>query len=474
MDLRDALLLILASAVALVFAHGVWRAYFGQPKLKIKLDKQFRNSSPMAEADELSMLKAELPNGGARVVRTLSQDAVARQHQGQTLVSSQSEPRLRLTAAEAAPSSVSGPDTPSLSNTGGNEPLRVRQVKSPAIDQAENLNDEAERERSENADAASIAPEVLPSHTLEESTLSVEHPAWIGEEPNSNLMTNLSGQVPTLNQVVGSSRPVGSEGDTQRLDQDPMSSTIAPDPNASGSVGEHQASALNSDSNSKSESRISAVSLPHSAHDHQPKLTQTTMFDEQQVALDRGNAKRESAKARSASSAQPYRSPHEPQRSDESANERQAQENKKPRKSAQRKVRPPVVVHLVGKMSLDRLASVINNVGWSVDPVGVFHFYSPEGERCFTLTNLVEPGVFDFEEPSISLPGVSLILSLSDVSDPVWAYRILLREAAKLADVGQALMTDGRRQPLTLESIEAMTRELASLRPSRRRVRASA
>ncbi len=125
-------------------------------------------------------------------------------------------------------------------------------------------------------------------------------------------------------------------------------------------------------------------------------------------------------------------------------------------------------------MSLDRLASVINNVGWSVDPVGVFHFYSPEGERCFTLTNLVEPGVFDFEEPSMSLPGVSLILSLNEVSDPVWAYRILLREAAKLADVGQALMTDGRRQPLTLESIEAMTRELASLRPSRRRVRASA
>ena len=29
LELRDALLLVLASAVALVFAHGVWRAYFG-------------------------------------------------------------------------------------------------------------------------------------------------------------------------------------------------------------------------------------------------------------------------------------------------------------------------------------------------------------------------------------------------------------------------------------------------------------
>ena len=94
MDLRDSLLLILASAVALVFAHGVWRTYFGQPKLKIKLDKQFCNSSPMAEEDELSMLKAELPNGGARVVRTLSQEAVVRQHQGRTLLSPQIKPSL--------------------------------------------------------------------------------------------------------------------------------------------------------------------------------------------------------------------------------------------------------------------------------------------------------------------------------------------------------------------------------------------
>ncbi|MEK9588201.1 MAG: hypothetical protein VW349_07160, partial [Gammaproteobacteria bacterium] len=68
MELRDALLLVLASAVALVFAHGVWRAYFGQPKLKMKLDRQFQNSAPIIEGDELAMLKAELPNGGARVV----------------------------------------------------------------------------------------------------------------------------------------------------------------------------------------------------------------------------------------------------------------------------------------------------------------------------------------------------------------------------------------------------------------------
>lgn len=474
MDLRDALLLILASAVALVFAHGVWRAYFGQPKLKIKLDKQFRNSSPMAEEDELSMLKAELPNGGARVVRTLSQDAVVRQHQSRTLVSPQMEPRLRPTAAMAAPSSVNGSDAPSSSNARDDERLRGQHAQTHAPDRSEKLGDGTEFRRSKSANASPLSSDEVTSQPLVESTLKVEHPAWIGEEASSNLMMNSSGQVPTVNQVVGSARPVVSEGDAQAPDQDRMSSIVEPDLRDGASADEHQGLALTSDASDRSRSGTSAESLPHSADDRQPKLTQTTMFDEQQGTLDHGKGKLETTEPRLAPSAQSIRSSEEPQPSAESPNERHAQENKKPRKPAQRKARPPLVVHLIGKMSLDRLASVINNVGWSVDPVGVFHFYSPEGERCFTLTNLVEPGVFDFEEPSISLPGVSLILSLNEVSNPVWAYRILLREAAKLADVGQALMTDGRRQPLTLESIEAMTRELASLRPSRRRVRASA
>ena len=77
MDLRDTLLLLLASAVALIFAHGVWRAYFGQPKLKMKLDSQFQNSLPVVEGDELALLRAELPNGGARIVALAGESDMA-------------------------------------------------------------------------------------------------------------------------------------------------------------------------------------------------------------------------------------------------------------------------------------------------------------------------------------------------------------------------------------------------------------
>ena len=91
MELRDALLLVLASAVALVFAHGIWRAYFGQPKLKMKLDRQFQNSAPIIEGDELAMLKAELPNGGARVVTTLNATGESLLHERNTRPATKSE-----------------------------------------------------------------------------------------------------------------------------------------------------------------------------------------------------------------------------------------------------------------------------------------------------------------------------------------------------------------------------------------------
>ena len=136
--------------------------------------------------------------------------------------------------------------------------------------------------------------------------------------------------------------------------------------------------------------------------------------------------------------------------------------------------RPPVVVHLHGKLSIKQAANILSSSGWSADPSGLFHFFSQHGERCFTLVNLVEPGVFDFDDPERVIPGVSLILAINDVSDPAWAYRVMLREAAKLAEINQALMTDGRRQPLTLESIEAMAEELAGLSAGKRRARASA
>lgn len=72
--LRDWLLVIGPIFVIAVLLHGYWRMRANRNTLKMSLDKRFmsRPGENVSPDDELSMLKAELPNGGARV-RTIAE-----------------------------------------------------------------------------------------------------------------------------------------------------------------------------------------------------------------------------------------------------------------------------------------------------------------------------------------------------------------------------------------------------------------
>lgn len=390
MELRDALLLVLASAVALVFAHGVWRAYFGQPKLKMKLDRQFQNSAPIIEGDELAMLKAELPNGGARVVSSPSATGGSHTHEPSTSVATKSE------ANETR--AISDPPRKEVRPSEDQQPL------SPADT---GLNTTAQQDASDHVNSLSSRQEVSVSEEgLGEGTKASE----------TRVELSTAEQLPEAKESNPVSEPLIADSSSETVNL----------------------------------TRLSAASnQTHSEASPQ----QTSMFEE----------------AASSKSPRDRRGTDLDQSVDSSSSPRQAEQ----RRSRTRK-RPPVVVHLHGKLSIKQAANILSSSGWSVDPSGLFHFFSQQGERCFTLVNLVEPGVFDFDDPERVIPGVSLILALNDVSDPAWAYRVMLREAAKLAEINQALMTDGRRQPLTLESIETMVEELAGLNVRKRRARASA
>ena len=416
MELRDALLLVLASAVALVFAHGVWRAYFGQPKLKMKLDRQFQNSAPIIEGDELAMLKAELPNGGARVVTSPSTAGGGHLHEPTTSAAAKSE--ANVTRA------ISDPLRKEVRLSEDHQPL------SPADT---GLNTTAQQDASDHVNSPFARQEV----SVSEVRLGAEARA-----SNTHVELSAAEQLPEANE---------SNSVSETLIADSSSETV----NHTGLSGESD--------------QIHPGSSPK----------QTSMFEEpapisktagtaQSARVPRRESGRES-EAVSSTSPSDLRRADLDQSVGSSSGTRQTQQ----RRAGARK-RPPVVVHLHGKLSIKQAADILSSSGWSVDPSGLFHFFSQHGERCFTLVNLVEPGVFDFDDPERVIPGVSLILAINDVSDPAWAYRVMLREAAKLADINQALMTDGRRQPLTLESIDALAEELAGLSAGKRRARASA
>lgn len=407
---------MLASAVALVFAHGVWRAYFGQPKLKMKLDRQFQNSAPIIEGDELAMLKAELPNGGARVVTTPSTAGEGHLHEPTTSVATKSEANESRTMSDLLRKEV--------------RPSEDHQPLSPADTV---LNPSAQQDASDHVNSLSSRQEVSVGEVdLGEGTKASE--------------THV--ELSAAEQLLGAN------------ESNPVSKPLIAD--SSPETANHTRLSGESD-------QIHSGSSPEqTSMFEEPSPTSKTEGTAPSTRVSRRKSGRQS-EAASSTSPKDLRRADSDQSVGNSSGTRQTQQ----RRAVARK-RPPVVVHLHGKLSIKQAANTLSSSGWSADPSGLFHFFSQHGERCFTLVNLVEPGVFDFDDPERVIPGVSLILAINDVSDPAWAYRVMLREAAKLAEINQALMTDGRRQPLTLESIEAMAEELAGLSAGKRRARASA
>ena len=69
LDLQEWLMLILGFVIVGVLAHGFWVQYFGADRLPLKLDKQFASDpGSSVDSESLNQFKAELPNGGARIV----------------------------------------------------------------------------------------------------------------------------------------------------------------------------------------------------------------------------------------------------------------------------------------------------------------------------------------------------------------------------------------------------------------------
>tara|TARA_R110002072_G_scaffold31735_6_gene97588 strand:- start:3993 stop:4775 length:783 start_codon:yes stop_codon:yes gene_type:complete len=68
--LRDWLLILGPVFIAGILIHGYWRMRTNRNSLKMSLDKSFVSevSDDVESGDELTMLRAELPNGGARVL----------------------------------------------------------------------------------------------------------------------------------------------------------------------------------------------------------------------------------------------------------------------------------------------------------------------------------------------------------------------------------------------------------------------
>jgi len=77
-DLRDSLLIIGPLFIIAILLHGYWRMRSNRNRIKMSLDKSFLSEpgEQASEEEDIDMLRAELPNGGARVRKIPQQTAL--------------------------------------------------------------------------------------------------------------------------------------------------------------------------------------------------------------------------------------------------------------------------------------------------------------------------------------------------------------------------------------------------------------
>lgn len=184
LELQEWLFLILGLVIVVVLVHGFWVQYFGSDRLPLKLDKRFVSTAPESNAGkDVIDLKAELPNGGARVVKVGT---------SQIPVSDPAQARVRQSAAK----------TPRDDPAGSTEAASRGAHDEGAHDEGAQTN-----ERLADAAAASSASDASPLTAQQETLFLV-----------LNVLGDLSGQ-PLLESLMDQGFEYGEKSIFHRLDE---------------------------------------------------------------------------------------------------------------------------------------------------------------------------------------------------------------------------------------------------------------
>ena len=188
LELQEWLFLILGLVIVVVLVHGFWVQYFGSDRLPLKLDKRFVSTAPESNAGkEVIDLKAELPNGGARVVKVGT---------SQIPVSDPAQARVRQSAAK----------TPRDDPAGSTEAASRGAHDESAHDEGANTNER-------QADAAGAAR--APSSASDASPLTAQQETLFLV---LNVLGDLSGQ-PLLESLMDQGFEYGEKSIFHRLDE---------------------------------------------------------------------------------------------------------------------------------------------------------------------------------------------------------------------------------------------------------------
>jgi cell division protein ZipA len=157
MGLRDWLLILGPLVIAGVLVHGYWKMNRG--KLKMSLDKEFESEigdSLDSDVEDLSLLRAELPNGGARIVNRILNSNTEEQSESPADLNLEEDVPVLMDSVQVEPEAVDPessqlefesliPDEPLVKTATKHEDSRRQ--KSPVKEQSKKPSKEPRPER---------------------------------------------------------------------------------------------------------------------------------------------------------------------------------------------------------------------------------------------------------------------------------------------------------------------------------------
>ncbi len=138
-----------------------------------------------------------------------------------------------------------------------------------------------------------------------------------------------------------------------------------------------------------------------------------------------------------------------------------------------------VIVHLLAERGTTiaggALRDAVLAAGLRYGEMKIFHFHrepaaSAEPELLFSLANAVNPGSFDLRTiDTLTTPGVTLFLNLSEVSEPVAAFDTLIEVVDQLATALALQVYDESRSSMTRQTIDHSRQRARSIATARER-----
>ena len=375
-------------------------------EIQLSLDDNYKSSlGENEDFDELSLLKAELPNGGGRIVPPPEQSSLSLD------VPMLAEPETVQKAAKPRKRTKKAREIPMLMELADNQNIDESPVQtSLSLDL---LMEESVGEKQ-------ISPAGSEQEVDSDYTMTSE-PA---EEASSDFKI-----VPELKQDVDSSFTMPPETDQEPDSRFSMPSEIARESGPGFKI-----------SSESEQEPAPSFSIPYEP-EQEPGLAFTISSEQEPDSS--------------------FTMPSEPEQEPDSSisissePDTEVQVSRNVDYSTSEKLVIVYVMAKHGNFSGEELRQFLQDHDMVYGDMQIFHRLSREGLSEFSLSSAVEPGFFDIAGmDNLQTPGVIMFLRVHELADPMSIYGEMMKVAVGIANKLDGIVLDEARNSMTMQTIE--------------------